>query len=160
MNRAGARKKNNAKNPSPARLTRDFAHFAVSKIEMKSQRATAPAERKRSRSEAHTGRRTGASFGLCLFLGRENRLRFSCRAGPSFGLEFGPRANSAIPFGIAVLGRSDAIAARGGRAEDEPNGLGNKENVAFAVRRTAGLVAQRRSRSGGGRQAEPESFRR
>ena len=41
MNRAGARKKNNAKNPSPARLKRDFAHFAVSKIEMKSQRATA-----------------------------------------------------------------------------------------------------------------------
>ncbi|WP_300829101.1 hypothetical protein [uncultured Rikenella sp.] len=29
-----------AKNPSPARLKRDFARFAMSKIEMKSQRAT------------------------------------------------------------------------------------------------------------------------
>ncbi len=49
-----------SKNPSPARLKRDFAHFAVSKIEMKSQRATAPAERQRSRSEADTGRKIGA----------------------------------------------------------------------------------------------------
>ncbi|WP_304709299.1 hypothetical protein, partial [uncultured Rikenella sp.] len=39
----------------------DFTRFAVSKIEMKSQRATAnAAERKRSRSEADTGRRIGA----------------------------------------------------------------------------------------------------
>jgi len=30
-----------AKTPSPARLKRDFTRFAVSKIEMKSQRATA-----------------------------------------------------------------------------------------------------------------------
>ena len=67
------------------------------------------AERKRSRSEADTGQRTGASFGLCSFFGRENRLRFSRRAGlsmgtsfglwvglncwPSFGLYFGLRAN-------------------------------------------------------------------
>ncbi len=52
-------------------------------------RATAVAERKRSRSEADTGRRTGASCGLCLFFGLENRLRFSSRAGPSMGLRFG-----------------------------------------------------------------------
>ncbi|WP_300725784.1 hypothetical protein, partial [uncultured Rikenella sp.] len=53
-----------AKNLSPARVKRDFAHFAVSKIEMKSQRATEKVvERERSRSEADTGRRTGASFG-------------------------------------------------------------------------------------------------
>ncbi len=88
-----------AKIPSPARLKRDFTRFAVSKIEMKSQRATAnAAERQRSRSEADTGRRIGASFGL----------------------EFGARASSAIPEGIAVLGEGDALAARGGRAEDEP----------------------------------------
>ena len=54
------------------------------------------AERKRSRSEADTGRRFGSSFGL----------------------EFGARASSAIRR-IAVLGESDASAARGGRAEDE-----------------------------------------
>ncbi len=41
------------------------------------------AERKRSRSEADTGRRTGLCLGLCLFFRRENRLRFSRRAGPS-----------------------------------------------------------------------------
>ncbi len=88
-----------AKIPSPARLKRDFTRFAVSKIEMKSQRATAnAAERQRSRSEADTGRRIGASFGL----------------------EFRARASSAIPEGIAVLGEGDALAARGGRAEDEP----------------------------------------
>ena len=58
-------------------------------------------------------------MGACLFFRRENRLRFSRRAGLSFGLKFGPRANSAIPKGIAVLGEDDAIAARGGRAEDE-----------------------------------------
>ena len=63
MNRAGARKKNNAKTPSPARLKRGFTRFAVSKIEMKSQRATAnAAERQRSRSEADTGRRVGLNF--------------------------------------------------------------------------------------------------
>ena len=61
-----------------------FHSFYDSKIEMKSQRATVnAAERKRSRSEANTGRRAGASFGLQLFFGRENRLRFSRRAGPS-----------------------------------------------------------------------------
>ncbi len=70
------------------------------------------AERQRSRSEADTGRRTGLCFGLRLFFGRENRLRFSRRAGlrmglwcglcfglcfwPGFGLEFGPRASSAV----------------------------------------------------------------
>jgi len=50
MNRAGARNKNNArktrfcaKTLSPARVKRDFIRFAVSKIEMKSQRATANA---------------------------------------------------------------------------------------------------------------------
>ncbi len=127
----------------------------------------APAERQRSRSEANTGRRTGASFGLQLFFGCENRLRFSRRAGPSMGLRFGQwiglscwlgfgpsfcgslsravrrhpmrrtatrrsslhsplaansyrlRANSEVPRGIAVLGRSDAIAARGAHSEDE-----------------------------------------
>ena len=47
------------------------------------------AERKRSRSEADTGRRTGLGFGLCLFFGRENRLRFSLRAGPRMGLWVG-----------------------------------------------------------------------
>ena len=49
------------------------------------------AERKRSRSEADTGRRTEASCGLCscLFFGRENRFRFSRRAGPSRGLWIG-----------------------------------------------------------------------
>ena len=70
-----------AKTPSPARVKRDFARFAMSKIEMKSQRATAnAAERKRSRSEADTGRRIGLCFGLCLFFGREKRSRFSRRA--------------------------------------------------------------------------------
>ena len=32
------------------------------------------AERKRSRSEANTGRRIGSSFGLCLFFGREKPI--------------------------------------------------------------------------------------
>ena len=41
------------------------------------------AERKWSRSEADTGQRTGFCFGLRLFFRRENRLRFSSRAGPS-----------------------------------------------------------------------------
>ncbi len=55
-----------------------------------SWRATAnAAERKRSRSEADTGRKIGLGFGLCLFFGRENRSRFSLRAGPSMGLGFG-----------------------------------------------------------------------
>ena len=47
------------------------------------------------------------------------------------------RANSAIRR-IAVLGESDAIAARGGAPKTNPTDWGNKENVAFAVRRTAG----------------------
>ena len=47
------------------------------------------AERKRSRSEEDTGRKTGPSFGLCLFFGRENRSRFSRRAGPSMRCGFG-----------------------------------------------------------------------
>ena len=67
MNRA-RRAKNSIphKNPSPARLKRDFARFAVSKIEMKSQRATAnAAERKQSRSEADTGQCFGPWVGLC-----------------------------------------------------------------------------------------------
>ena len=79
--RRRAKKEWCAKNPSPARLKRDFTRFAVSKIEMKSQRATAAAERKRSRSEADTGRRTGASFGLCScwYLGGERVARFPCQ---------------------------------------------------------------------------------
>ena len=77
-----------------------FYSFCDSKIEMKSQRATEnAAERKRSRNEAGTGQCFGPNC---------------CRS----------RANSAIPKGIAVLGRSDALAARGGRAEDEPDNLG------------------------------------
>ena len=47
------------------------------------------AERKRSRSEADTGRRIGLCFGLCLFFGREKRSRFSRCAGSSLGLRFG-----------------------------------------------------------------------
>ena len=47
------------------------------------------------------------------------------RFGSSFGLEFGARASSAIRR-IAVLGESDALAARGGRAEDEPDRLGGE----------------------------------
>ncbi len=138
MNRAGARKNRLcAKNPSPVRLKRDFARFAVSKIEMKSQRATAnAAERKRSRSEADTGRRIGASFGQRLFFGCENRKRFSRRAGPSMGMRFGlwiglscltgfgARANSAIPREIAVLGKGDALAARGGAPRTNPTEKG------------------------------------
>ncbi len=59
---------------------------------MKSQQATAnAAERQRSRSEVDTGRRTGLCFGLCSFFGRENRNRFSRRAGPSIRLGFGRR---------------------------------------------------------------------
>ncbi|WP_297832071.1 hypothetical protein [uncultured Rikenella sp.] len=54
------------KNPSPARLKRDFTRFAVSKIKMKSQRATAAAERKRSRSEADTGGELGQALGCAL----------------------------------------------------------------------------------------------
>ena len=62
---ASARTKNGARKPSPARVKRDFTRFAVSKIEMKSQRATEKvAERKRSRSEADTGRRIGRWVGL------------------------------------------------------------------------------------------------
>ncbi len=55
----------------------------------RARRAENAAERKRSRSEANTGRRTGLCFGLRLFFGRENRLRFSRRAGPSMGLGWG-----------------------------------------------------------------------
>ncbi len=75
---------------------------------MKSQRATVnAAERKRSRSEANTGRRAGASFGLQLFFGRENRLRFSRRAGPSFCDPLGSRA----PKPPTAEGRTASFAA-------------------------------------------------
>ncbi len=57
---------------------------------------------------------------------------------PGLGLYSQTRANSAIPRGIAVLGEGDASAARRGRID-----------YAFAVHGTAGLVAQRRSPSGG-----------
>ena len=69
MNCAGARKISiSRKNPSPARVKEGFHSFCESKIEMKSQRATInAAERKRSRSEADTGRRIGANLGTCLF---------------------------------------------------------------------------------------------
>ena len=66
---------------------------------MKSQRATATTGRKRSRSEADTGRRIGASFGRCLFFRRENRFRFSRRAGPSLGRWIG--LNFWLDFGLS-----------------------------------------------------------
>ena len=86
-----AREKTNLASKSVARPPKKGFHsFCNSKIEMKSQRATAnAAERQRSRSEADTRRRTGASFGLCLFFGRESRPRFSRRVGLSMGLWIG-----------------------------------------------------------------------
>ena len=54
----------------------------------------------------------------------------------SAGGELSLRANSAIPFGIAVLGRSDALAARGGRAEDEAH---RKEAVLLRLKGSPGL---------------------
>ena len=97
MNRAGAR------NPSPARLKRDFARFAVSKIEMKSQRATfrsrpghlSSAERhRRSESGAAVRRTRGGELGCSLgraVLGRAVGRAFAVRrtAGPA-RWAFGP----------------------------------------------------------------------
>ena len=88
MNRARRAKKEQCANTVARPPKEGFRSFCDSKIEMKSQRATEVAERKRSRSEVDTGRRIGASFEL--------------------------RASSAILKGIAVFGRSDALAARGG----------------------------------------------
>ena len=48
----------------------------------------------------------------------------------------GRRANSAIPRGIAVLGEGDALAARGGRAEDEAH---SKEAVLLRPKGSPGL---------------------
>ena len=107
MNRAGARKENRveAGSKTPFGRARPFkGHIlpvGARPIRQELPRATVNvAERKRSRSEADTGRRTG----FC------------------FRLEFEARANSAIRR-IAVLGESDTLAARGGRAEDEPGSL-------------------------------------
>ena len=78
------------------------------------------AERKRSRSEADTEQWVG----LC-FCDSQSRAGRSFRPRrPATDVAFGPRrlrplelrANSVIPRGIAVLGESDALAARGGRA--------------------------------------------
>ena len=180
------------KNPSPARVKRDFTRFAVSKIEMKSQRATAT---RRSASGAavrltqggelgralgcacSSGGKTDAVFPLrwaellrlfeprssppphaagcnsselvALTAGGEQlkrnewvvllrpfrvaRAAASGRGGPQLTLLLGPagfnspklRASSAIPFGIAVLGESDASAARGGAPRTNSTALGD-----------------------------------
>ncbi len=68
------------------------------------------AERKRSRSEADTGRRTGASFGPCLFFGWENRLRFSHRAGPSCWLSFWGSQSRRACGGASSMPGPDAAA--------------------------------------------------
>ncbi len=77
--------------PSPARLNGDFTRFAVSKIEMKSPRATAVAERQRSRSEADTGRRTGLCFGPCCSSGSKTATGFRTAPGRAVGRVFAVR---------------------------------------------------------------------
>ncbi len=93
----------------------------MSKIEMKSQRATAinVAERQRSRNEADTGRKTSSAIRR-----------------------------------IAGLGRSDAIAVRGRRAEDE-----RVENWAELLR-PAGSPGLRAGPSAHPRSAQPEHDKR
>ncbi len=78
------------KTPSPARVNKGFHSFCgeQNRDEIPAGDGNA-AEHKRSRSEVNTGRRIGSSFGLCLFFRRENRIRFSRRAGPSRGLWVG-----------------------------------------------------------------------
>ncbi len=92
------------------------------------------AERKRSRSEADTGRRIGASLGSssCGSLSRAVRRHPTRRTATRRGSLHSPlaancyrlRANSTIPRGIVVLGRGVRARGRMGRA--------------FAVLRTAG----------------------
>ena len=79
MNRAGARTTNFAQT-SVTRLRGHILPVGTRPIRQELPRATASvAERKRSRSEADTGRRTGASFGLCLFGARKPATVFAPR---------------------------------------------------------------------------------
>jgi len=71
-----------SKNPSLARLKRDFTRFAVSKIEMKSQRATAnAAERKRSRSGLTRGGELGRALGFVCSSGAKTGYGFRTALG-------------------------------------------------------------------------------
>ena len=100
------------------------------------------AERKRSRSDADTGRKTGLGFGLCLFFRRENRLRFSRRAGPSCWLSFCGSQSRRACGGASSMPGPDARAERNERSEFA--GLPRRRRPARAVLRTAGGSSQRK----------------
>ena len=72
---------------------------------------------------AALGRAVGRAFAVLRCPGRTPQPASPKNWG---GLKkaLGRRANSAIPKGIAGLGRSDALAARGRRAENECHGMG------------------------------------
>ena len=127
MNRAGARIKNCTRNPSPARVKRDFTCFAVSKIELKSQRATfrsrhahlSSAERhRRSNSGAAVRLTRGSALGRglgCAFATRRGaRAEASDRGGPQLAmLVLGPAGfNPPKPRTIARLSEPPALSPR------------------------------------------------
>ncbi len=81
------------------------------------------AERHRRSDSGAAGRLHGAEnwgeFWACLSFGRENRLRFSRRAGPNMGLGF--ERCLCDPQGRRPRRERRFSGARGGRAEDEPD---------------------------------------
>ena len=85
---------------------------------------------RRSDSGAAVRLTRSSALGRASAARRAARAEASARGGPQLAmLVLGPagfdplelRASSAIPKGIAVRGESDALAARGGCAEDEPD---------------------------------------
>ncbi len=115
------------------RLKKRFNYFGASRIWMNRARRAKKLDPTHEKSQRATEMRRSVS-------GAAVRLTPGGEMGRALGWIWG-RANSAIPRGTAVLGKGDALAARGGRAEDELPRMGRWCGCAFATRRVAQFAA-------------------